>query len=80
MSAAAAPIRYTAGQGASQHLDFLSRFATKEKERQAPKPAPLSAAEHAANRRQLSTVRFVKPNYSDATQINITGILRKWIR
>ena len=63
----------------SHHLDFLHRFAAKEQARLA-KPAPLSADEHAANRKQLSTVQFVKPVYAEETKINVTGIVRKWTR
>lgn len=61
------------------HVDFLQQFAAKERER-AAKPAPLSAQEHAANRKQLGTVRFVKPKYADETQINVSGIFKKWTR
>ncbi|XP_044716549.1 FluG domain-containing protein [Hirsutella rhossiliensis] len=61
------------------HLDFLQRFTAKERER-VVKPAPLSAEEHARNRKQLRVVRFVKPKYSVETKINVTGIFRKWTR
>ncbi|PON10763.1 hypothetical protein C2W62_48365 [Candidatus Entotheonella serta] len=61
------------------HVDFLQQFVAKERER-AAKPAPLSAQEHAANRKRLGTVRFVKPKYADETQSNVSGILKKWTR
>ncbi|OAQ60387.1 FluG domain-containing protein [Purpureocillium lilacinum] len=61
------------------HVDFLQQFVAKERER-AAKPAPLSAQEHAANRKRLGTVRFVKPKYCSemnvgdwrATIVNLT--------
>ncbi|OAQ58141.2 FluG domain-containing protein [Pochonia chlamydosporia 170] len=64
----------------SHHGKFAERFAAKEAQRKAPKPAPLSAEEHAANRKRLSKVRFVKPKYSEETMINLAGIFKKWNR
>ena len=78
MSRATAP-RHNANAPPNHHLDFIHRFVRKERE-SATKPTPLSAEEHAVNRRQLSTVRFVKPKYADETQINVSGIFRKWTR
>ena len=72
--------RSDAQRQAYHHVDFVRRFAAKEEQRRVPKPAPLSAEEHAANRQQLSNVRFVKPKYSKETQINVSGIFRKWTR
>ena len=69
--------RSNANAPPNHHVDFLQRFVAKEHERVA-KPIPLSAEEHAVNRRQLSTVHFVKPKYADETKINVTGIFRKW--
>ena len=61
--------------------DFLERFAVQELQRKNPKRlAPLSAEEHAAHREQLKGVRFIKPKYSDNSEINITGINGKWKR
>lgn len=61
------------------HLAFFEILKAKEREK-AAKPTPLSAEEHAANREQLGTVRFVKPKYSVETEINVTGIFGKWTR
>ncbi|OAQ59732.1 FluG domain-containing protein [Pochonia chlamydosporia 170] len=66
--------------GPPNHTKFLERFAAKEAQRRVPKPTPLSAEEHAANRKRLSKVCFVKPKYSHETMINVAGILRKWQR
>lgn len=63
----------------NHHLDFLQFQKAKQLEK-APKPAPLSAEQHAANRECLSTVQFVKPKYSVETEINVSGILGRWIR
>ncbi|EJP61685.1 FluG domain-containing protein [Beauveria bassiana ARSEF 2860] len=63
----------------SHHLDFLQFQRAKQLER-APKPTPLSAEQHAANRECLSTVRFVKPKYSAETEINVSGIFGRWKR
>lgn len=64
----------------SHHEDFLKHLAIKKAQRKAKKQAPLSAEAHAANRQRLSKVRFVKPKYSQETQINVSGIFRKWTR
>ncbi|KAH7121977.1 FluG domain-containing protein [Dactylonectria estremocensis] len=44
------------------------------------RPAPLSAQEHAAHRKQLQGIHFIKPKYSDEYEINLAGIFRKWKR
>ncbi|KID97353.1 FluG domain-containing protein, partial [Metarhizium majus ARSEF 297] len=64
----------------NHHAKFLQRFVVKEAQRRVPKPAPFSAEEHAANRKRLSKVRFVKPTYSKETMINVSGIFKKWKR
>jgi hypothetical protein len=63
----------------NHHLDFIQFQRAKQLER-APKPAPLSAEQHATNRECLSTVRFVKPKYSAETEINVSGIFGRWKR
>ena len=61
------------------HADFLQRFTANELER-SKKPSPLTAKEHAANRKKLRSVRFVKPKYADETKINVCGMFKKWDR
>ncbi|KAM6516642.1 hypothetical protein FALCPG4_014820 [Fusarium falciforme] len=61
------------------HAAFLQRFAAKEAQNRAAKQKPtLSIEEHAAHRAQMTDVRFIKPKYSDETEINVIGILNKW--
>ncbi|KAK1657061.1 FluG domain-containing protein [Colletotrichum godetiae] len=61
--------------------DFLKRFTDRERQqRTANQPKPFSAAEHAALRNQLKNVHFIKPKYSDETEINIAVVCRKWKR
>ncbi|KAI0835719.1 hypothetical protein F5Y06DRAFT_305690 [Hypoxylon sp. FL0890] len=63
------------------HAAFLQRFASQEAQSRAAKQKPtLSVEQHAAHRAQLSNVRFIKPKYSEDTEINIRGILNKWKR
>ncbi|RYO79482.1 hypothetical protein DL762_008140 [Monosporascus cannonballus] len=63
------------------HAAFLQRFTAREAQNRAAKQAPtLSVEQHAAHRAQLSNVRFIKPKYSEETEINISGILNKWRR
>lgn len=60
---------------------FLQRFAAREAENRAAKQkATLSVEQHAAHRAQMSNVRFIKPQYADETQINVSGIFNKWRR
>jgi hypothetical protein len=60
---------------------FLQSFAVQEAKRRAAKQKPtLSVEEHAAHRAQLTDVLFIKPKYSGETEINISGIFRKWLR
>lgn len=67
--------------GTNSHADFLnfvsSRRALKGSRQ---RPAPLSAQEHAAHRKQLQGVHFIKPKYSDEHEINVAGICGKWKR
>ncbi|CVL09160.1 uncharacterized protein FMAN_15436 [Fusarium mangiferae] len=63
------------------NVAFLESFAAKEAQRRAAKQKPtLSIEEHAAHRAQLADVLFIKPKYADETEINVTGIFRKWVR
>ena len=39
--------------------------------------APLSAKEHAAHRKKLECVRYIKTKYLDEAEINIIDILKK---
>jgi hypothetical protein len=65
----------------ASHSDFLAHFAQQEsRSRTAKRPLTLSAEEHAANRKRLRRVTFVKPFYADGTEINVAGILKKWQR
>ncbi|KAH7146947.1 hypothetical protein B0J13DRAFT_595275 [Dactylonectria estremocensis] len=60
---------------------FLQRFAAREAENRATKQkATLSVEQHAAHRAQISNVRFIKPQYANETQINISSIFNKWRR
>ncbi|CVL00269.1 uncharacterized protein FMAN_09776 [Fusarium mangiferae] len=63
------------------NVAFLESFAAKEAQRRAAKQKPtLTIEEHAAHRAQLADVLFIKPKYADETEINVTGIFRKWVR
>ncbi|KAL6415364.1 uncharacterized protein AUP68_01917 [Ilyonectria robusta] len=63
------------------HAAFLQGFVAREAENRAAKQQPkLSAEQYAAHRAQLSNVRFIKPTYSHGTEINVSGIFRKWKR
>ncbi|ORY68698.1 FluG domain-containing protein [Pseudomassariella vexata] len=67
--------------GAPDHTDFLRRVASKEADSRVTKrPAPLSARQHAAHRKQLKQVQYIKPKYAIETEINVTGIFGKWKR
>ncbi|KAI0120736.1 hypothetical protein BJ170DRAFT_704700 [Xylariales sp. AK1849] len=67
--------------GPPDHTDFLKRVATREaNNRVANRPNPLSAEEHAAHRKQLERVQYIKPKYAAETEINVTGIFGKWKR
>lgn len=69
------------GELHENHAAFLHRFAVREAQNRAAKQkSTLSVAQHAAHRAQLSNVRFVKPKYSDQTEINVSGIFNKWRR
>ncbi|RSL81212.1 hypothetical protein CDV31_017055 [Fusarium ambrosium] len=63
------------------HAAFLQRFADQEAQnREARQKPTLSIEEHAAHRAQMTSVRFIRPKYSDETKTNIAGILKKWTR
>ncbi|KAM0271864.1 hypothetical protein ACHAQH_008964 [Verticillium albo-atrum] len=63
----------------NSHAEFLNLVAEREAEgRVSKRPLPLSAEEHAAHRKRLESVRFIKPKYADETEINVAGILGKW--
>ncbi|KAF6517621.1 hypothetical protein HZS61_003182 [Fusarium oxysporum f. sp. conglutinans] len=54
------------------HASFLERFNARQAQNRAAKQKPtLSVEEHAAHRAQLGTVRFIKPRYSEQTEINV---------
>ncbi|KAH7129645.1 hypothetical protein B0J13DRAFT_453386 [Dactylonectria estremocensis] len=63
------------------HASFLERFNARQARSRAARQKPtLSVEEHAAHRAQLGNVRFIKPKYSDQTEINVSGIFNKWKR
>ncbi|KAG4269065.1 hypothetical protein FPRO04_12297 [Fusarium proliferatum] len=72
----------TARNGLHQnHASFLERFNARQAQNRAARQKPtLSVEEHAAHRAQLGTVRFIKPRYSEQTEINVSGIFNKWKR
>jgi len=69
--AAAVPLEYQA--------DFLKRLIAKEN-KVVKRPEPLSVAEHAAYRKKLARVSFIKSKYSNETEINVGVIFGKWKR
>ncbi|KAF4333756.1 hypothetical protein FBEOM_12422 [Fusarium beomiforme] len=76
-----APRSAAAGGLHKNNAAFLQSFAVQEAERRAAKQKPtLSIEEHAAHRAQLTDVLFIKPKYSGETEINVSGIFRKWLR
>ncbi|KAI8658992.1 hypothetical protein NCS55_01178000 [Fusarium keratoplasticum] len=71
----------TRGGVHENHASFLERFHARQAQNRAARQQPtLSVEEHAAHRAQLGNVRFIKPKYSDQTEINISGIFNKWKR
>ncbi|KAK0367771.1 FluG domain-containing protein [Colletotrichum limetticola] len=65
----------------NQNVAFLKHLADREnKNRDAERPEPLSAEQHASLRNKLKDVDFVRPKLSQETEINIGGILGKWKR
>ncbi len=67
--------------GSSHHVDFIQQFTERESQQRIAKQRKrLTAAQHAALRKQLQEVRFLLPDYADTTKINMTVILRKWHR
>lgn len=63
------------------HADFLQEVAAREADAQVNKrPPPLSVAQHARLRERLERVRFIKPKYALETEINVSGMLKKWRR
>jgi len=67
--------------GPDGHDEFLNQMASrKQLDSESQRPAPLSAEEHAAHRKQLAGVEFVQPKFSDEHEINLTGIFGKWKR
>jgi len=76
-----APRPTTAGDLHKNKTAFLQSFAAREAQNQAARQKPtLSIEQHAAHRAQLTDVRFIKPKYSDQTEINVSGIFNKWRR
>jgi hypothetical protein len=76
-----APRSAAAGGLHKHNAAFLQCFAVQEAERRAAKQKPtLSIEEHAAHRAQLTDVLFIKPKYSGETEINVSGIFRKWLQ
>jgi hypothetical protein len=73
--------RATANLIQESHAAFLEGFADGEAAKRAAKQKPtLSVEQHASHRAQMSKVRFIKPKYSHETEINVSGIFRKWKR
>ncbi|GKU10200.1 unnamed protein product [Fusarium langsethiae] len=72
----------TARSGLHQsHASFLERFHARQAQNRAAKQKPtLSVEEHDTHRAQLGIVRFMKPRYSEQTEINVSGIFNKWKR
>ncbi|RYP11049.1 hypothetical protein DL764_000277 [Monosporascus ibericus] len=63
------------------HATFLQRFTARKAQNRTAKQKPtLSVKQHAVHRAQLSNVRFIKPKYSEETEINVSGIFNKWRR
>lgn len=63
------------------HASFLERFNARQAQDRAARQKPtLSVEEHAAHRAHMGNVRFIKPKYSDQTEINVSGIFTKWKR
>jgi hypothetical protein len=61
-------------------LCFFKTLLSRRPRRRAAKQKPtLSIEEHVVNRAQLNDVLFIKPKYSDQTEINVAGIFRKWV-
>ncbi|KAK3371955.1 FluG domain-containing protein [Podospora didyma] len=73
---------HTARNGVlGHHADFLKRVADRETNARVSKqPPPLSVKQHAAHRKKMTGVRFIKPKYAAETQINVSGIYGKWKR
>lgn len=59
--------------------DFLKHFVTKEI-RVVKRPEQLSVEEHAAHRKKLARVSFIKPKFSTETEINLGVVFGKWKR
>ncbi|EXK78553.1 hypothetical protein FOQG_16770 [Fusarium oxysporum f. sp. raphani 54005] len=79
---AVAPSRVSGSALHRNQAAFLDRFRAREEQKRiaAKQKQTLSLEQHAAHRTQLSNVLFIKPKYSDETQVNVSGVLRKWIR
>ncbi|KAK7967629.1 FluG domain-containing protein [Apiospora aurea] len=61
------------------HQGFVNEFIHREQQNRVSKgPKSLTATQHAALRKQLQEVRFLKPAWADETKINVARILRKW--
>ncbi|KAK7959755.1 uncharacterized protein PG986_004609 [Apiospora aurea] len=61
------------------HQGFVNEFIHREQQNRVSKgPKSLTATQHAALRKQLQEVRFLKPAWADKTKINVARILRKW--
>ncbi|KAJ2997766.1 hypothetical protein NUW58_g542 [Xylaria curta] len=81
MSQAIAPLTRitTACRVQENHAAFLGHFAAREAQSRAVKQkSTLSVKQHASHRAQLSKVHFIKPKYSQETEINVSGIFKKW--
>ena len=80
-SASNTVIAATKGGLHENHASFVDRFNARQAQNRAAKQKPtLSVKEHTAHQAQLGNVRFIKPRYSDQTEINISGIFKKWKR
>ncbi|RYO89823.1 hypothetical protein DL766_005139 [Monosporascus sp. MC13-8B] len=59
--------------------DFLKRITAQET-RATKRPASLSIEQHAARRKQLQCICFIKQKSADETEVNIGGVLGIWKR
>jgi hypothetical protein len=60
---------------APDHTGFLWYIASRERNSTITKrPALFSTKEHTAHQKQLKQDRFIKPNYTFKTEINVSGI------
>jgi hypothetical protein len=81
MLASTIAIRQHSGSKPGHHADFLNHVVTQETQARASnRPVRLTVQQHAAHRKTLEGVRFIKPKYAAETEINVIGIFGKWKR